>query len=96
MPATLAGVHDIGKATPAFACQVEQSAQVMRSHGADMRSRQATGANRRLTPHGWPGSPTEGAARLDEGQASWAVQGGGGWALRCAGPRDGQMLAYRH
>jgi CRISPR-associated endonuclease/helicase Cas3 len=39
----LAGVHDIGKATPAFACQVDQLADVMREKGLEMRSRQAMG-----------------------------------------------------
>lgn len=51
----LAGVHDIGKATPAFACQAEQLADVMRDHGLEMRSAKAFGADRRLAPHGLAG-----------------------------------------
>ncbi|MGW7130063.1 CRISPR-associated helicase Cas3' [Streptomyces bobili] len=51
----LAGVHDIGKATPAFACQVDSLADVMRRHGLEMRSRSVMGADRRLAPHGLAG-----------------------------------------
>lgn len=51
----LAGVHDIGKATPAFACQVDQLADVMRSQGLEMRSGKAMGADRRLAPHALAG-----------------------------------------
>ncbi|MFC7217720.1 CRISPR-associated helicase Cas3' [Streptomyces polyrhachis] len=51
----LAGVHDIGKATPAFACQVEQLAQHMRDHGLEMRSQQAMGRDRLLARHGLAG-----------------------------------------
>lgn len=51
----LAGVHDIGKATPAFACQVDQLADLMRSQGLEMRSPKAMGPDRRIAPHGLAG-----------------------------------------
>ncbi|MGA5123717.1 CRISPR-associated helicase Cas3' [Streptomyces pseudogriseolus] len=51
----LAGVHDIGKATPAFACQVDQLADAMRDRGLKMRSARAMGPDRRIAPHGLAG-----------------------------------------
>ncbi|WP_435796649.1 CRISPR-associated endonuclease Cas3'' [Kitasatospora indigofera] len=51
----LAGVHDVGKATPAFACQVDGLADRMRVAGLEMPYRREMGANRRLAPHGLAG-----------------------------------------
>lgn len=51
----LAGTHDIGKATPAFACQVDSLAGAMRSAGLDMPTQQQFGSSRRMAPHGLAG-----------------------------------------
>ncbi|MFF0725612.1 type I-E CRISPR-associated protein Cse1/CasA [Streptomyces sp. NPDC004134] len=51
----MAASHDIGKATPAFACQSEPLAQAMRDEGLDMPSRQQLGDDRKLAPHGIAG-----------------------------------------
>ncbi|MGW1075160.1 type I-E CRISPR-associated protein Cse1/CasA [Streptomyces sp. NPDC002537] len=51
----LACAHDIGKATPAFACQVEPLADRMRSAGLDMLSAKEYGTDRRMAPHGLAG-----------------------------------------
>ncbi|RBM06983.1 type I-E CRISPR-associated protein Cse1/CasA [Streptomyces sp. PT12] len=51
----LASSHDIGKATPAFACQFGPLAERMRAAGLDMPYRQAFGEDRRLAPHALAG-----------------------------------------
>ena len=50
----LAGVHDIGKATPAFAIQASHLAERMRQHGLGFHSAQIT-ADRRFAPHATAG-----------------------------------------
>ncbi|MFD7446717.1 CRISPR-associated helicase Cas3' [Streptomyces sp. NPDC059909] len=50
----LAGVHDIGKATPAFSCQSEALAERMREAGLEMKSRK-TMPDRATAPHGLAG-----------------------------------------
>ncbi|MGW2324854.1 type I-E CRISPR-associated protein Cse1/CasA [Streptomyces sp. NPDC001700] len=47
--------HDIGKATPAFACQVDGLAQRMRSVGLDMPDQRQITVDRRMAPHGLAG-----------------------------------------
>lgn len=51
----LAATHDIGKCTPAFACQVEPLADQMRSAGLEMRTKEQLGNDRRMAPHGLAG-----------------------------------------
>ncbi|MER5972338.1 type I-E CRISPR-associated protein Cse1/CasA [Streptomyces sp. NPDC002055] len=51
----LAGTHDIGKATPAFACQVDDLAHVMSTAGLGIRTCKQFGDDRRMAPHGLAG-----------------------------------------
>ncbi|MEV8034785.1 CRISPR-associated helicase Cas3' [Streptomyces sp. NPDC086182] len=96
----LAGVHDIGKATPAFACQVDQLADVMRAQGLEMRSRQAMGPDRRLAPHGLAGQVLLGEW-LQE-RHGWAARQTGQFTVAVGGhhgvpPENGQIKAlYDH
>ncbi|MFI7609305.1 CRISPR-associated helicase Cas3' [Micromonospora sp. NPDC049366] len=50
----IAGVHDIGKATPAFACQAPALAERMRDHGLGYH-RDLIRADRRYAPHATAG-----------------------------------------
>ncbi|WP_425583565.1 CRISPR-associated helicase Cas3' [Streptomyces macrosporus] len=47
--------HDVGKATPAFACQVDALADRMRAVGLDMPGPKQVGDDRRMAPHGLAG-----------------------------------------
>ncbi|MFF0752681.1 CRISPR-associated helicase Cas3' [Streptomyces sp. NPDC004267] len=91
----LAGVHDIGKATPAFACQVEQLADRMRLHGLEMKSQSALGADRRLAPHGLAGQALLGEW-LEETQ-DWGPRQSGQFTVVVGGhhgvpPQHGQIM----
>ncbi|MYU53460.1 type I-E CRISPR-associated protein Cse1/CasA [Streptomyces sp. SID7805] len=51
----LACVHDIGKCSPAFACQVDGLSDRMRAAGLDMPYQKQFGTDRRMAPHGLAG-----------------------------------------
>ncbi|MFC8247906.1 CRISPR-associated helicase Cas3' [Streptomyces chartreusis] len=92
----LAGVHDIGKATPAFACQVDSLAEAMRVVGLEMRSHQGMGPDRRLAPHGLAGQLLLGEW-LEE-RCGWAPGATGQFTVAVGGhhgvpPERGQIKA---
>ncbi|MFD8822761.1 CRISPR-associated helicase Cas3' [Streptomyces sp. NPDC059605] len=92
----LAGVHDIGKATPAFACQVEPLASRMDDQGLKMRSQQSFGPDRRIAPHGLAGQVLLGEW-LQE-RYGWAVKQAGQFTVVVGGhhgvpPEPGQIAA---
>jgi CRISPR-associated endonuclease/helicase Cas3 len=96
----LAGVHDIGKATPAFACQVDLLADAMRVQGLEMRSAKAMGPDRRIAPHGLAGQVLLGEW-LEE-RHGWASSRTGQFTVAVGGhhgvpPEYGQIKAlYEH
>lgn len=92
----LAGVHDIGKATPAFACQVPLLADAMRDRGLEMRSREAFGPDRRLAPHGLAGQVL--LAEWLEDRIGWTPSATGQFTVAVGGhhglpPEHGQIKA---
>lgn len=96
----LAGVHDIGKATPAFACQVDQLADRMRDAGLEMRSAKALGPDRRIAPHGLAGQALLGEWLRE--RHGWTVKQAGQFTVVVGGhhgvpPEPGQIAAlHKH
>ena len=92
----LAGVHDIGKATPAFACQVDALADRMRGVGLAMPYRREMGADRRVAPHGLAGQLL--LQEWLEERHGWAWRATGQFAVVIGGhhgapPDEGQVHA---
>jgi CRISPR-associated endonuclease/helicase Cas3 len=92
----LAAVHDIGKATPAFACQVDELADRMRAEGLEMRTRRQFGLDRRIAPHGLAGQVLLGEW-LEE-RHGWSGRQSGQFAIVAGGhhgvpPEHGQIKA---
>ncbi|WP_328380666.1 CRISPR-associated helicase Cas3' (plasmid) [Streptomyces sp. NBC_00440] len=90
----LTAVHDIGKATPAFACQVDQLADRMRDQGLEMRTHRQFGPDRRIAPHGLAGQVL--LAEWLEERHGWAVKQSGQFAVVPGGhhgvaPEYGQL-----
>ncbi|MGP4004682.1 CRISPR-associated helicase Cas3' [Streptomyces sp. 8N706] len=79
----LAAVHDIGKATPAFACQVDSLADRMRAVGLEMATRRQMGPDRSLAPHGLAGQVLLGEW-LEEGHG-WSGREAGQFAIVIGG-----------
>ncbi|MGW2479673.1 type I-E CRISPR-associated protein Cse1/CasA [Streptomyces sp. NPDC001571] len=93
-----AASHDIGKCTPAFACQVEELAGQMRDRGLEMPTAKEFGQARRLAPHGLAGQlliqewlrERHGLTARDSGQ--FAVVAGGHHGVP---PESGQIHDVR-
>ncbi|MFD7862595.1 CRISPR-associated helicase Cas3' [Streptomyces sp. NPDC059783] len=94
----LAGAHDVGKATPAFACQVDVLADRMRDEGLDMRSARVMGPDRRIAPHGLAGQALLGEWLRE--RCGWTVKQAGQFTVVVGGhhgvpPEHGQIDALR-
>jgi CRISPR-associated endonuclease/helicase Cas3 len=92
----LSGVHDIGKATPAFACQVDQLADRMRSAGLEMGTARKLGADRKLALHGLAGLVL--LQEWLEEERGWSGRQSGQFAVVVGGhhgvpPEHGQIKA---
>ncbi|MGW7071831.1 CRISPR-associated helicase Cas3' [Streptomyces sp. NPDC054855] len=90
----LAAVHDIGKATPAFACQVDQLADEMRRQGLEMRTRRQIGADRAMAPHALAGQVL--LAEWLEERHGWSARQSGQFTVVAGGhhgvpPEHGQV-----
>ncbi|WP_327682632.1 type I-E CRISPR-associated protein Cse1/CasA [Kitasatospora sp. NBC_00458] len=79
----LAATHDVGKATPAFACQVPQLAQRMRDIGLAMREEKQYGDDRRLAPHGLAGQLLIQEWLVE--RHDWPHRAAGQWAVVAGG-----------
>lgn len=89
----LAGLHDLGKATPAFAVQSDRLAQRMREHGLYMPPTKAELVDRRKAHHSLAGYHLARRWLLDRG---WPKQSVAAWVVVLGGhhgvPPDGDTL----
>lgn len=90
----LAAVHDIGKATPAFACQVDPLADAMRAEGLEMRTQRQFGPDRKIAPHGLAGQLL--LSEWLEERHGWTTKQSGQFAIVVGGhhgvpPEHGQI-----
>ncbi|TDC73916.1 CRISPR-associated helicase Cas3' [Streptomyces hainanensis] len=79
----LAASHDCGKATPAFACQVDGLAGRMREVGLEMPDRKQFGDDRRIAPHGLAGQLL--LTEWLEERHGWSARASGQFAIVAGG-----------
>ena len=79
----LAASHDIGKATPAFSCQVESLAGAMADVGLKMPLKKQFGDDRKLAPHGLAGQIL--IQEWLEERHGWSTRASGQFAIVAGG-----------